>query len=138
MIKTTFVLWGLVLNACAQTNYVTQHIKDNGKIVAVKIKVENAKKSTSALENTQKSTQTKQGKQFSDDVMILVEFKSPVDIEAFMQTYHLTLKRKLVTGHYLFHNQSKYKPMVLIQKIIDENPAVLSIFPNWKMNQKIH
>jgi hypothetical protein len=116
------------LNCYAEETYTAYSIKERGKRVDVSIKTTSAK-------STQK---TKQGKTFDENVMIVIKFNQAVevDIDAFLSRYDLELERQMITGHYLLHNHSKHKPMALIQTIIDNEPAVDSIFPNWRLNNK--
>lgn len=134
MIKISLVFI-LLISMWAEDNYDSYYIKDSGKKVIIQVKKNNLNKIVRTL-SKKNHQETKQGKKFSNDVEILVKFSKDINIDNFTAKHELKLIRKMVTGHYIFINQSKYTPMDLIKKIIDEESIVLSIFPNWQLNMK--
>jgi len=69
---------------------------------------------------------------------IIVAFKNPqkVDLERFAATYGLKLKKKLITGYYIFENVSDQDDEVILAKILKEEKGLKTLKPNWTKNNR--
>lgn len=64
----------------------------------------------------------------------MITFKKSfhVNIAEFEAKYGLKLKKKLVTGYYLFDNISSSDDMEIIGNIIKNEKNIITVKPNWK------
>jgi hypothetical protein len=88
--------------------------------------IRNSKLSMSSVENNTSKNISKRG--------IVVVFKKgkKADLEHFASTYGLKLKKKLVTGYYIFENISDEDDTVILARILKEEKGIVTLKPNWK------
>jgi len=129
MIKIVLVMSMICIAVWAEEAYKSYHVKENGKKIEIKTK--------KSSEKSKEIQVTEDGKKFSKDTKLVVKFNKKIDIEEFCKKYELEVIHKMVTGHYILKNNSGILPMELIKQIIEKEVSVLTIFPNWQLNQKM-
>ena len=70
---------------------------------------------------------------------IILAFKkgAKADIKSFEKKYNLKLKKHMLSGYYIFINNSNLSDIELIYKISKENSNIIkTIRPNWGFNNK--
>ena len=78
-------------------------------------------------------------KQLSSKDGIIICFKDTVSpsLNELEARYGLKLKKKLITGYYVFRNVSKYSDVEIVGEIIKNETTIKTVKPNWKKKNKI-
>ena len=78
-------------------------------------------------------------KELSSKDGIIICFKDTVlpSIGEWEVKYGLKLKKKLLTGYYIFKNISEYSDVEIVSEIIENETNVKTVKPNWKKKNKI-
>jgi hypothetical protein len=108
------------------TNYSEMVILDKGVKRTVRVKKTENKNPTLHT--------TSMKKEVSDNKGIIIAFKkaSHVDIKTLEEKYGLKLKKRLLTGYYIFNNLSDKSDDKVTQNIIQNEKGLKTVKPNWE------
>jgi hypothetical protein len=110
-------------------------ILDHGVKRKRKIQIPSEEETMKATsESTTKSTLGESARQG-----VIVAFKKEPDAAAlasFAFRYGLQLKKRLVTGYYIFKNVSDTDDSVIISRIIKNEKGIDTVKPNWKKSNR--
>jgi len=74
---------------------------------------------------------------YKKEIILAFKKDKKVDIKSFEKKYNLKLKKHLLSGYYIFINNSNLSDIELIYKISKENSNIIkTIRPNWGFNNK--
>ena len=78
-------------------------------------------------------------KQLSSKDGIIIRFKDTVSpsLSELEEKYGLKLKKKLITGYYIFQNVSEYSDVQVVGEIIKNEINIKTVKPNWKKKNRI-
>ncbi len=122
---SSFVLADKTAKKTLHTDYSEMTVLDKGVKRTIKVK------RTSDTENT---LTTKEETPVKKGVIIAFKKSSNADVFAFETKYGLKLKKRLVTGYYIFQNVSDKGDAEIVSNIIKNEKNIRTVKPNWKKN----
>ena len=96
------------------------------------LKIKETEDKTPSVNTLGTEKEVSSAKTTKEGVIIAFKHASHADIAAFETKYGLKLKKKLVTGYYIFNNPSEKDDAEVIQNIITNEKNVKTVKPNWK------
>ncbi len=106
--------------------YTEMTILDKGIKRTIRVKKTEDKISSAGALSMKEEALSKKG------IVVAFNKSSKADVDAFEIKYGLKLKKKLVTGYYIFQNVSEKDDVEIVSSIIKNEKNVESIKPNWK------
>jgi hypothetical protein len=141
MNKKLFFILLLIVELAAldsrYSDYTTVHTVQDNKVFKIKYK---KIFQLSSARNAQPAYQTQEGYTFDDGAKILIKFNTePQNISVFEARYGLKFQKLMAIGYFVFTNESSYKPLELIEKILESESQIkeydiATLIPNWKLN----